>query len=161
MWGSGSGEASMAEAPGPQRGERVLNKCLWRRRGRRLPSARVLALMHCAPRAEEAAPAFSATAAAAAPVRAARGRISHAHAARHRRHRGLGAAGRPLKGRSADPVPGPSQASCGCRASSPPPPQAPPLAPPRAVRRMRASSSPRPAPGESRGVGAERGGWLN
>lgn len=104
MWGSGSGEASMAEAPGPQRGERVLNKCLWRRRGRRLPSARVLALMHCAPRAEEAAPAFSATAAAAAPVRAARGRISHAHAARHRRHRGLGAAGRPLKGRSADPV---------------------------------------------------------
>ena len=44
---------------------RVLNKCLWKRRGRWLPSARVLALMHCAPRAEEAAPAFSATAATA------------------------------------------------------------------------------------------------
>lgn len=124
-WGLGSGGASMKGMPGPQRGERVLNKCLWKRRGRRLPSARVLALMHCAPRAEEAAPAFSATAATAALVRAARGRISHAHAARRcsrRRRRGLGAAGRPLKARSADPVAGPRDASCGGRASSAPPP---------------------------------------
>lgn len=83
-WGPGSGGASMAGAPRSQRGERVLNKCLWRRRGRQLPSARVLALMHCAPRAEEAAPAFSAAAAAAARVPAARGRISHVHAARRR-----------------------------------------------------------------------------
>jgi hypothetical protein len=75
---------------GPQRGERVLNKCLWRRRhGRRLPSARVLVRMHRAPGAEEAASAFASTAAtatataagAAARVRTARGRISHAHAA--------------------------------------------------------------------------------
>ena len=76
--------------------------------------------MHCAPRAEEAAPHFSATAAAAARVRAARGRISHAHAARRRRRprrRGLGATGQPLKARSPDPVAGPSQTSCGGRSS--------------------------------------------
>lgn len=109
--------------PGPQRGERVLNKCLWRRRGRRLPRARVLALMHCAPRAEEAAPAFSATAAAAARVRAARGRISHTHAARcRRRRRGLKAAGGPGRARGACPVAGPRQESCDGRASSAPPP---------------------------------------
>lgn len=122
-WGPGSDGASMAGAPGPQRGERVLNKCLWRRRGRRLPSARVLALMHCAPRAEEAAPAFSAAAAAAARVRAARGRISHAHAARRRRRRRrLQAAGGPVGAGGACPVAGPRQASCGGRASSAPPP---------------------------------------
>lgn len=96
-WDPGSAGASMVEAPGPQRGERVLNKCLWRRRGRRLPSTRVLALMHCVPLAEEAAPVFSAAAAAAARVPAARGRISHAHAARRRRRRGLEAAGGPVR----------------------------------------------------------------
>ncbi|CAI9161843.1 unnamed protein product [Rangifer tarandus platyrhynchus] len=114
--------------------------------------------MHCAPRAEEAAPAFSATAATAARVRAARGRISHAHAARRcsrRRRRGLGAAGRPWKARSADPIAGPSEASCGGRASSAPPPQAPPLAPPCAARwEAHSASALRPAPGESRGAGA-------
>lgn len=133
-WGPGSSGASMAGAPGPQRGERVLNKCLWRRRGRRLPSARVLALMHCAPRAEEAAPAFSAAAAAATRVRAARGRISHAHAARRRRRRrrrGLQAAGGPVGAGGACPVAGPRRASCGGRASP---------APPRKLR-----PSPRPA----------------
>lgn len=110
------------EAPGPQRGEQVLNKCLWRRRGRRLPSTRVLALMHCVPLAEEAAPVFSAAAAAAARVPAARGRISHAHAARRRRRRGLEAAGGPVRAGGACPVAGPRQASCGGRASSAPPP---------------------------------------
>lgn len=111
--GPGVGRGLHGGAPGPQRGERVLNKCLWRRRGRQLPSARVLALMHCAPRAEEAAPAFSAAPAAAARVRTARGRISHAHAARRRRRRRLGAAGRPVRaggavrwpGRTRRPVP--------------------------------------------------------
>lgn len=68
-------------APQPQRGEQVLNKCLWRRRGRRMPSARALALMHCTPLSEEAALTFAAAPGAAARVRATRGRISHAHTA--------------------------------------------------------------------------------
>lgn len=68
-------------APQPQRGEQVLNKCLWRRRGRRMPSARALALMHRTPLSEEAALTFAAAPGAAARVRATRGRISHAHAA--------------------------------------------------------------------------------
>lgn len=68
-------------APQPQRGEQVLNKCLWRRRGRRMPSSRALALMHRTPLSEEAALTFAAAPGAAARVPATRGRISHAHAA--------------------------------------------------------------------------------